>query len=50
MIPKTDYLRGWHIYRSDFHGKEHWRATRHGVGMNHPTYEGIVKMILQRPY
>lgn len=48
--PRTNYLRGWHIYHSAFHGREHWVAKRSGVGMNHSTYEGLVSMILSRPY
>jgi len=44
------HLRGWHIYRSDFHDREHWVAKRGGVGMNHPTKKGLMNMILSRPY
>lgn len=42
-------LRGWSIYRSIFHGRELWSAKRHGVSMNHNTYDGLVKMILRKP-
>jgi hypothetical protein len=45
---RTDNLRGWSIYRSDFHGKEHWVARRAGVSMNINSYDGIIKMILDR--
>lgn len=43
-----DRLRGWQIEPITFHGKPHFRATRHGVSINHPTYDGIVGMILSR--
>jgi len=44
----SDSLRGWRIEGITFHGKPHFRATRDGVSMNHPTYDGIVGMIMSR--
>lgn len=41
-------LRGWHIYKGTFHGREHWTAKRHGVSMNTNSYDGIVNMILTK--
>ena len=40
----TNYLRGWHISNID----DVWYAHRHGVQMHTNSYDGIVRMILQK--
>ena len=44
--------KGWRIYDNgpDYHPVTgRWRAVRHGVGMGHPTWEGLRRMIDTRP-
>jgi len=40
--------RGWDYERKDFHGRECWVATRHGVSMNANSIDGILSMIDQK--
>lgn len=40
--------RGWTIERFMFNGKEHYKAVRFGVSMNHRTLEGLEAMIRTR--
>ncbi len=47
---RPTHIRGWNLWRSEFHDKEHWVARRDGVSMNNRTYGGLVNMILTRPY
>lgn len=46
FIPKVDKLRGWNITQWE----NHWYATRYGVNMNTNSYNGIIRMILNRHY
>lgn len=36
--------KGWTIHETQW-GKKHFSASQYGVGMNHPTLEGIKNMI-----
>jgi hypothetical protein len=42
----TDYFQGWNIHRFTHHGRDHFAASRHGVGLNTNSLEGL-KLLIQ---